>query len=58
MEEFGWGIGSIVAMLVVAAVIFFFPLVMGPLHPPSASVLLIIPVVLVAVFIFLRQASK
>ncbi|XP_050290381.1 uncharacterized protein LOC126728630 [Quercus robur] len=58
MEEFGWGIGSIVAMLVVAAVVFFFPLVMGPLHPPSASVLLIFPVVLVAVFIFLRQASK
>jgi hypothetical protein len=49
---------SMVLFLVVVACIFILPLVMGPLHPPSFPVLLIIPVVLVAVFIFLHQASK
>ena len=58
MEEYGWGAGSIVMMMVVVAVLFFLPLVMGPLQPPSASVLLIFLLVLVAIFIFLHQASK
>ncbi|GMY30298.1 hypothetical protein FCV25MIE_25540 [Fagus crenata] len=58
MAEYGWGAGSIVMFMVVAAVLLFLPLIMGPLQPPSPSVLLIFPVVLVAIFIFLHQASK
>ncbi|GLT80236.1 hypothetical protein SLA2020_516880 [Shorea laevis] len=58
MEEGGWGIGSVVAMLVVAAVLFFAPLGMGPVQPPSGLILLIFPVVLIAIFIFLSYASK
>ncbi|XP_062023858.1 uncharacterized protein LOC133740044 [Rosa rugosa] len=49
---------AILLAVVVAAFILFLSLVMGPLHPPSYPVLLIFPVVLVAAFIFLHQASK
>ncbi|PKI71490.1 hypothetical protein CRG98_008163 [Punica granatum] len=56
-DEYGCGIGSVVMILVVAAVLFLLPLGMGPLQPPGYS-LLIFPVVLIVIFIFLSQASK
>ncbi|KAL7592450.1 hypothetical protein Lser_V15G31942 [Lactuca serriola] len=56
--EYGWGVGSVVAMLFVVGCLLFLPLVMGPVAPPSFPVLLIIPVVLAAVLIFLIHASK
>ncbi|GLU15858.1 hypothetical protein SLE2022_323140 [Rubroshorea leprosula] len=57
-EEGGWAIGSLVAMLVVAAVLFLAPLGIGHLHPLPGFILLVFPVLLVAIFIFLSHASK
>ncbi|KAJ8760191.1 hypothetical protein K2173_011047 [Erythroxylum novogranatense] len=56
--EYGWGSGSTLALLVVVAIIFLVPLGMGPLHPPSALLLLLFPVILVAVLYILHSASK
>ncbi|XP_040363222.1 uncharacterized protein LOC112201349 [Rosa chinensis] len=49
---------AILLCLVVAASVLFLPLIMGPLHPPSYPILLVIPIVLVLAIIFLHQASK
>ena len=57
-EEYECGIGSTIALLIVAFVLLFGPLVMGPLQPPSALLLVFFPVALVAVLYFLHQASK
>ncbi|KAI3495125.1 hypothetical protein L1887_37302 [Cichorium endivia] len=56
--EYGWGVGSVVAMLFVVGCMLFLPLVMGPVAPPSIPVLLLIPVMLAAILIFLIHASK
>lgn len=58
--EYGWGVGSVVALLLMVAVLVFVPLGMGPglLQPPSIPMLLVFPLFLAAVFIFLSQASK
>ncbi|MFS8005151.1 hypothetical protein Hanom_Chr13g01234051 [Helianthus anomalus] len=57
--EYGWGVGSVVAMLlVVGCLVFLPPLGMGPvLTPPSILVIVLIPVFLVVVIIFLSVAS-
>ncbi|XP_030456930.2 uncharacterized protein LOC115677846 [Syzygium oleosum] len=56
-EDYGWGSGSILMIVVVAAVLLLAPLVMGSVQPPGLS-LLFFPVVLVAVFLFLCLSSK
>lgn len=45
-------------MLIVAAVILFGPLIMGPLTPPPVFIFLIFPAVLVAIYLYLSYASK
>ncbi|XP_048226249.1 uncharacterized protein LOC8287284 [Ricinus communis] len=57
-EEYGWGTGSTIALVLVALILLFAPLGMGPLQPPPALLLLFFPVTLVALFYFLHQASK
>lgn len=56
-EEFGWGSGSVMLMALVAAVVFFLPLIMGPVEAPGFWII-IIPVVLVAIWIILSETSK
>ncbi|XP_021902300.1 uncharacterized protein LOC110817891 [Carica papaya] len=58
MDEYGCGFGSIMLMLIVVVLVFFAPLGMGPLQPPSYSLLIVFPVILVAILIFLSYASK
>ncbi|GMN38000.1 hypothetical protein TIFTF001_042733 [Ficus carica] len=53
-----WGVLSMLMMLVVAAVVTFVPLGMGPVHPPSAFTLLLFPLVLVIVFMILSRATS
>ncbi|KAM0008937.1 hypothetical protein Hdeb2414_s0009g00309961 [Helianthus debilis subsp. tardiflorus] len=56
--EYGWGVGSVVAMLLVVGCLLFLPLGMGPvLTPPSIPVIVLVPVFLVVVIIFLSVAS-
>ncbi|KAF5773219.1 hypothetical protein HanRHA438_Chr13g0596941 [Helianthus annuus] len=46
--EYGWGVGSVVAMLLVVGCLLFLPLGMGPvLTPPSIPALVLVPVFLV-----------
>ncbi|XP_020417178.1 uncharacterized protein LOC109948489 [Prunus persica] len=52
------GTATVLLFLVVVAIIFFLPLAMGPVHPPSFPVLLIFPVVLGAIWAFLNHATK
>ncbi|PON90303.1 hypothetical protein TorRG33x02_139530 [Trema orientale] len=52
------GVVSVVMILVVAALLLFLPLGMGPVQPPSAFTLLIFPLVLLVVFILLSRASS
>ncbi|KAJ0888041.1 hypothetical protein HanRHA438_Chr09g0397611 [Helianthus annuus] len=56
--EYGWGVGSVVAMLLVVGCMLFLPLGMGPVAPPSIPVIVLVPVFLVAVIIFLSVASN
>ncbi|XP_071728719.1 uncharacterized protein [Rutidosis leptorrhynchoides] len=56
--DYGWGIGSIITMLIVVACMVFIPVVMGPVGPPSFPVIVLIPVLLVAIIIFMSIASN
>ncbi|KAI3680432.1 hypothetical protein L6452_35202 [Arctium lappa] len=56
--EYGWGVGSVMAMLLVVGCLVFLPLGMGSVAPPSGLLLLALPVLLAAIVIFLSQASK
>ncbi|KAI5559848.1 hypothetical protein POPTR_016G005650v4 [Populus trichocarpa] len=56
-EDYGWGTCSTMVLLMVAAILLFAPLVMDSLGPPSALMILLIPVILVAVLYFLHEAS-
>lgn len=47
------GEGSIVAFLIIVAIILLGPFFMGIVSPPGIPLLLVIPVVLAAVLIFL-----
>lgn len=59
MEKYGCGTGSLLMIILVAALLLSLPLLMGPLQPPPASILLIIFAVLfVAILISLHQASN
>ncbi|EXB29557.1 hypothetical protein L484_010616 [Morus notabilis] len=53
-----WGFWSVVVMAVVAAVVMFAPLGMGPVQPPSTLAFLSVPLVLVVVYFILHRASK
>ncbi|XP_010450060.1 PREDICTED: uncharacterized protein LOC104732219 [Camelina sativa] len=57
-NEFGFGMGSVLAVVVVALILLFIPLIMGPVAPPSPPLLLVFPVVLLFVFLYLHFASK
>jgi hypothetical protein len=57
MEKYGCRAGSLVMIILVAALLLSLPLLMGPLQPPPASILLIFAVLFVAILIFLHQAS-
>ncbi|XP_016648518.1 PREDICTED: uncharacterized protein LOC103324400 [Prunus mume] len=52
------GTATVLLFLVVVAIIFFLPLAMGPVHPPSFPMLLVFPVVLGAIWAFLNHATK
>ncbi|KAM0028103.1 hypothetical protein Hanom_Chr10g00893591 [Helianthus anomalus] len=56
--EYGWGVGSVVAMLLVFGCMLFLPLGMGPVAPPSIPMIVLVPVFLAAVIIFLSIASN
>ena len=53
-----FGLATLLAIMAVAAVLFFAPLGMGPLQPPSLFTILFIPVILVAVWIILDHAAS
>ncbi|KAF7803876.1 putative transmembrane protein [Senna tora] len=53
-----WGHGSIVAFLVIVAILLVGPWFMGPISPPSFPLLLIFPIVMAAVLIFLMRATR
>ncbi|XP_052205152.1 uncharacterized protein LOC127809979 [Diospyros lotus] len=58
-QQYGWGIGSLTAFLVVLILMIFLPLAMGPgsLGPPSWPVLLLIPVILIGLLFSLCLSS-
>lgn len=59
MEQYQWGVGSILMMLVVVICLLVLPLFMGPLQPPSLIfVLLIFPLAMAAIWIYLSYASN
>ncbi|AES64548.1 transmembrane protein, putative [Medicago truncatula] len=53
-----WGIGSLVAFLIIVAILVFGPFFMGPVSPPGYLLLLVFPVVIAALIIFLIICSK
>ncbi|VVB01188.1 unnamed protein product [Arabis nemorensis] len=57
-NEYGLGFGSILAVVIVAIVILFVPLMMGPVAPPSPPLILVFPVILLCVFLYLHFTSK
>ncbi|PWA13670.1 transmembrane protein [Artemisia annua] len=57
-NDYGWGLGSVVAMLLVVVAMLFVPLGMGMLAPPSIPMILVIPVLLVVMFIFMCHNSN
>ncbi|KAF9664363.1 hypothetical protein SADUNF_Sadunf16G0010800 [Salix dunnii] len=56
-EDYGWGACSTMVLLMVAAILLFAPFAMDSLEPPSALMIILIPVFLVAVLYFLHKAS-
>ncbi|WOH09330.1 hypothetical protein DCAR_0728787 [Daucus carota subsp. sativus] len=56
--DYGWGVGSVVAMLVAVACLFFFPLVIGALTPPPIYIFFFVAIFLAAIFIFMSNASS
>ena len=58
MDEGGWGAGAVTMVLVVAALLIFVPLGMGPVQAPSPCMLLVLPAVLIFILIFLSHASS
>ncbi|KAK1432368.1 hypothetical protein QVD17_09264 [Tagetes erecta] len=57
--EYGWGVGSVVAMLLVVGCLLFLPIgLIGPLAPPPLPLVLLIPVLLIIMIIFLSNASN
>ncbi|GJS14730.1 hypothetical protein Tco_0409202 [Tanacetum coccineum] len=46
-NDYGWGLGSVVAMVLVVVAMLFLPLGMGTLAPPSFLMILVIPVLTV-----------
>ncbi|XP_034697329.1 uncharacterized protein LOC117923213 [Vitis riparia] len=58
MDEGGWGAGAVTMVLVVAALLIFVPLGMGPVQAPSPCMLLVFPAVLIFILIFLSHASN
>ncbi|KAI3784285.1 hypothetical protein L1987_43382 [Smallanthus sonchifolius] len=56
--DYSWGVGSVLAMLLVVAFLMFLPLGMGAVAPPSLPLVVLVPVLLVAIIIFLSHASN
>ncbi|WZY88199.1 hypothetical protein YC2023_044934 [Brassica napus] len=57
-NEYGIGMGSIMAIVVVAIILLFVPLMMGPVAPPSPPLILVFPLVLLFVFLYLHFTCK
>ncbi|CAN6837970.1 unnamed protein product [Brassica oleracea] len=57
-NEYGIGMGSIMAIVVVAMILLFVPLMMGPVAPPSPPLILVFPLVLLFVFLYLHFTCK
>lgn len=57
-NECGIGPGSVLAIVVVAMMLLFVPLMMGPVAPPTPPLILLFPVVLLFVFLCLHFTSK
>ncbi|AEE83417.1 unnamed protein product [Arabidopsis thaliana] len=57
-NEYGFGMGSVLAIVVVALMLLFVPLMMGPVTAPSLPMILMFPVVLLFVFLYLHFTSK
>ncbi|GAA0140171.1 hypothetical protein LIER_01571 [Lithospermum erythrorhizon] len=58
VEQYRWGIGSTVAMIVVVLCIVFLPLGMGPVRQPPMSILFIFPILMAIIFFYFNRASK
>nr|DAD23670.1 TPA_asm: hypothetical protein HUJ06_025133 [Nelumbo nucifera] len=60
MVHYKWSVGSIVAMVIVAAFLLLLPLAMSPgmPQPPPLTVFSVFPVLMAALLIYLSQASK
>ena len=54
----GIGPGSILAIVVVAMMLLFVPLMIGPVAPPTPPLILVFPIVLLFVFLYLHFTSK
>lgn len=54
----GIGAGSILAIVVVAMMLLFVPLMIGPVAPPTPPLILVFPIVLLFVFLYLHFTSK
>ncbi|KAL0725747.1 hypothetical protein Bca4012_040346 [Brassica carinata] len=57
-NEYGIGMGSVMAIVVVAIILLFVPLMMGPVAPPSPPLILVFPLVLLFVFLYLHFTCK
>ncbi|XP_018450202.2 uncharacterized protein LOC108821707 [Raphanus sativus] len=57
-NECGIGPGSVLAIVVVAMMLLFVPLMMGPVAPPTPPLILLFPTVLLFVFLYLHFSSK
>lgn len=57
-NECGIGPGSVLAIVVVAMMLLFVPLMMGPVAPPTPPLILLFPIVLLFVFLYLHFTSK
>ena len=57
-NEYGIGMGSIMAIVVFAMILLFVPLMMGPVAPPSPPLILVFPLVLLCVFLYLHFTCK
>ncbi|KFK23550.1 hypothetical protein AALP_AAs53505U000100 [Arabis alpina] len=57
-NEYGFGLGSILAVVIVAMMLLFLPLMMGPVGPPSIPLIMVFPIILLCVFLFLHFTSK
>ncbi|KAI3725658.1 hypothetical protein L1987_65449 [Smallanthus sonchifolius] len=55
--DYSWGVGSVIAMLLVVACLMFLPLGMGAVAPPSLPLVVLVPVLLEVAFITVQLSN-